>query len=324
MTDDFAPYGLDLWGNPLPPPSSTRNALADAFILPPFSVLHAGAGPWQDRKRGWKALGIRSEVGRDDGLCYNIADWIDKTDDVKDGGQSDTSIFDPVLCELAYRWFCPPRGNILDPFAGGSVRGIVAAVLGREYNGVDLRKAQVLANRAQATEILGVNAHRATWQAGDSRHVIPNGWPDVTGYDMVFTCPPYGDLERYSDDPLDLSTMDADAFREAYAEIIRAACTRLRADRFAAIVVGNFRDKRGTLRDFVGETIAAATSAPGVRYYNEIILQTATGTLAMRARKQFDVSRKIGRTHQTMLVFVKGDPKAAARAIGPVTDGDGV
>lgn len=46
---------------------------------------------------------------------------------------SGTSIFDPVLCELAYRWFCPPGGSILDPFAGGSVRGIVAGILGREY-----------------------------------------------------------------------------------------------------------------------------------------------------------------------------------------------
>jgi len=43
---------------------------------------------------------------------------------------SGTSIFDPVLCEIAYRWFCPAGGMVLDPFAGGSVRGIVASRLG--------------------------------------------------------------------------------------------------------------------------------------------------------------------------------------------------
>lgn len=32
---------------------------------------------------------------------------------------SGTSIFDPVLCEIAYRWFCPQGGTVLDPFAGG-------------------------------------------------------------------------------------------------------------------------------------------------------------------------------------------------------------
>lgn len=62
--------------------------------------------------------------------------------------QSGTSIFDPVLTELAYRWFCPPTGYILDPFAGGSVRGIVAAVLGRAYTGIDLRPEQIEANQA--------------------------------------------------------------------------------------------------------------------------------------------------------------------------------
>lgn len=48
--------------------------------------------------------------------------------DGPDTYQSGTSIFDPVLCELAYRWFTPADGSILDPFAGGSVRGIVAAL----------------------------------------------------------------------------------------------------------------------------------------------------------------------------------------------------
>ena len=59
---------------------------------------------------------------------------------------SGTSIFDPVLTELCYRWFCPSGGLILDPFAGGSVRGIVASVLGYKYEGFELRAEQVAAN----------------------------------------------------------------------------------------------------------------------------------------------------------------------------------
>lgn len=64
------------------------------------------------------------------------------------------SIFDPVLTELAYRWFSPPGGHVLDPFAGGSVRGIVASALGRPYTGVELRPEQVAANQAQADTIV--------------------------------------------------------------------------------------------------------------------------------------------------------------------------
>jgi hypothetical protein len=56
-----------------------------------------------------------------------------------------TSVFDPVLCELACRWFSPPGGRVLDPFAGGSVRGIVAALLGRDYIGIvrDRRRVRI-------------------------------------------------------------------------------------------------------------------------------------------------------------------------------------
>ena len=42
-------------------PSAT---LAERFGIPPFSILDARKGWWQDRKRAWLDLGIRSELGR--------------------------------------------------------------------------------------------------------------------------------------------------------------------------------------------------------------------------------------------------------------------
>lgn len=42
--------------------------LAEKFGIPPFSVLNARDGWWQDRKRAWLALGIRSELGRGEGM----------------------------------------------------------------------------------------------------------------------------------------------------------------------------------------------------------------------------------------------------------------
>jgi hypothetical protein len=38
--------------------------LSDRFLVPPFSVLDARQGYWQDRKREWLSLGIQSELGR--------------------------------------------------------------------------------------------------------------------------------------------------------------------------------------------------------------------------------------------------------------------
>ena len=42
-------------------------SLAGKFLVPPFSVLNAREGWWQDRKRAWIALGIKSELGRGGG-----------------------------------------------------------------------------------------------------------------------------------------------------------------------------------------------------------------------------------------------------------------
>lgn len=230
---------------------------------------------------------------------------------------SGTSIFDPVLCELAYRWFCPPGGTVLDPFAGGSVRGIVASKLDRQYVGVELRPEQVEANRVQAARIC--DAPAPIWHCGDSREIAHHA--EGVEADFVFSCPPYADLEVYSDDPLDLSTLGYPEFREAYGSIIAETCRLLRPDRFACFVVGEVRDKRGNYLGFVPDTIAAFRDA-GLHFYNEMILVTAAGSLPIRAGKQFAATRKLGKTHQNVLVFVKGDARRATEAIGEIEFGD--
>jgi len=44
--------------------SEERYKLVDRFIVPPFSILDTKQGYWQERKRQWLALGIKSELGR--------------------------------------------------------------------------------------------------------------------------------------------------------------------------------------------------------------------------------------------------------------------
>ena len=154
---------------------------------------------------------------------------------------SNTSIFDPVLCELMYNWFCTNGGHILDPFAGGSVRGIVAHYLGYKYTGIDIRQEQVDSNREQAMGILDV-ANQPQWYVGDS-NIELDAFKDES-FDMVFSCPPYGDLEKYSDLDGDISNMSYDDFMSAYESIIAKACAKLKKGGHAVFVVGEFRDKK--------------------------------------------------------------------------------
>jgi DNA modification methylase len=227
---------------------------------------------------------------------------------------SGTSIFDPVLCELVYLWFSPKGGTVLDPFAGGSVRGIVASKLGRRYVGIDLRPEQVAANEKQARQICGKKDPRPRWVVGDSVQVRELAKVEA---DLIFSCPPYGDLEVYSDDPRDLSTLDYPAFVEKYRKIVAGSLAQLKNDRFACFVVGDLRDKKGFYRRFVADTEQAFVDA-GAQLYNEAILVTAIGSLSIRAGRTFSSTRKLGKTHQNVLVFCKGDPAKATKACGKV------
>ena len=342
MSIDSQLYGVDLFGEPLNPVATSP--IAQKFLIPPFTVLNAREGDWQERKRAWIQLGINSEIGRGGcgskltmsetiqrekptadqaakkfraiaggGTGKNSA-YMFKTDGGYETGEeaqqngSGTSIFDPVIAEISYRWFTATEWQIVDPFAGGSVRGIVASCLGRKYWGGELRGEQVEANREQAGRICAHNP--PVWVQGDSTVTMD----DAPAADFVFSCPPYGDLEVYSDDPQDLSAMDWPAFLTAYRAIIAKACGKLKQDRFACFVVGDFRDKRGNYRNFVSETIRAFLDA-GLHLYNEAILVTSVGSACMRVTKQFNAARKFAKTHQNVLVFVKGDGKKAAQAI---------
>ena len=296
--------------------------LSDRFIIPPFSVLDTKQGAWQQRKNYWLSLGIKSEIGRDS-MALNFSsgikdssvvsgsglNWSESTKDMvaKIAGKSDgVSIFDPVLCELAYQWFNVPNGKVLDPFAGGSVRGIVAAKLGFEYLGNDLSEKQIIANRSNATEVLKEAELYPTWTNGDSLNIDTIA-KDYKA-DMIFSCPPYADLEVYSEAKEDISNMPYKQFIEVYNQIIKKSCDQLKEDRFAVFVVGDVRDKKGFYQNFVSDTIMAFWNC-GVILYNEMVLLNSVGNAGMRAAKTFNGGRKVIKVHQNVLVFYKGNPK---------------
>jgi hypothetical protein len=301
------------------PPETVKEArklLTDIFLVPPFSTLDGKQGYWRERRELWLSMGVRS--WRPPAIAYS-QDMTGKANDMGGFGQT-ASFFDPVICELAYRWFCPPAGKVLDPFAGSSVAGIVAAVLGRSFLGIDLNEQQVVTANEQweklASSLFDPGTGVPRWVQGDAANVL-----NVVGeekFDLLFSCPPYFDLEVYSDNPNDLSAMGSYAdFLEAYFHVIRCCAKVLADDRFCVWVVSEFRDRSGMQRGFVADTIRAFQAA-GMPLYNEAVHLRPQGTAPQRASKGFSVSRKLTPTHQNVLIFVKGDPKEATKILGPV------
>ena len=295
-----------------PRQSIPSNLLKERFGWPPFSILNTISWDWQRRKDEWETVIRSSRVGRDTKRYNATPTNVFSARGVSAKKPESVSEFDPYLCELMYRWFSREGDMILDPFAGGCVRGIVASILGREYVGFDLSQKQVDANYYQQTEILkkydGIRGE-SHWFYGDSEFVM---FDVLRDYNMVFTCPPYYNLEKYSNNPNDLSNMPTyKDFLRKYGAILKCSADLLSEDSFFVIVVSEVRADQQDLTHsqylgLVPDTIKILQDSCGLHYYNEIILENAIGSLPIRAPKSFDKTRKIGRHHQNILVFYKG------------------
>lgn len=199
--------------------------ISDSFTIKPFSVLHANTPSWRKRRAEWMKEGFDDTQGRENTITSIFTLSPDS---------EYVSIFDPVLAECVYRWFCKEGGSVLDPFCGGATRGYVSAMLGNRYTGIDIRKEQIDADIRQCSGF----KDRVSYICGDSEKEVKS----LGMFDFVFSCPPYYDLEVYSDKKEDLSNKPTyEEFLYKYREIIRGELQSSQHRRFRS-----FRRRRDT------------------------------------------------------------------------------
>ena len=310
--------------------NSDHLSLNDRYVVPPFSILDTRRGYWQERKKQWYSLIGDMGESRNDTLVTSLEmkykdlyqrtkhhrkelgigfkEYIEKyvPQEELEREQSKivaqgVSILDPVLAEVACRWFGTEGCKTFDCFAGDSVFGYVSAHLGNEFVGIELRPEQAQINNER------VEGMSARYINDDGQNVADHLEPE--SQDLLFSCPPYFDLEKYSDLPNDASNQGT---YEEFIEIIRNAFTAaigcLKQDSFAVICVGDVRDKRtGIYYDFVGD-VKQIFKDGGMLFYNDIVLIEIGATAAIRAARYMD-TRKVVKMHQNVLVFYKGNPK---------------
>jgi len=170
--------------------------------------------------------------------------------------------------------------------------------MGLRYIGIDIRIDQIKENEATLKE-LGLKG--ATYIHGDGRF-IPD---DVGPFDVALTCPPYFDLEQYSDQPDDLSNLGS--YEEFIAGIYFSAMSHFKVMKpgaFVCWVVGPFRSKKtGELINFPGHTIEAFREA-GFIYWQDVILSKNFGSAAKRSTNAWK-GLKLVPIHEHLLVFRK-------------------
>lgn len=176
------------------------------------------------------------------------------------------SILDPVLAEIMIKWFCPKGGSTFDTFAGDTVFGYVSSHLGHAFKGIELRPEQARLNN-ERTRDKGLDAE---YICDDGQNVLKHF--EENSRDFFFSCPPYFDLEVYSDDPKDASNQGTyEEFLKILDNAFTGAAKVLKNDRFAVVVMSNIRDKNGFYIHIVDD-IKRIMQKNGLRLYNDIIL----------------------------------------------------
>ncbi len=212
------------------------------------------------------------------------------------GSKTGTSIFNPHLAMMILSAYCPQNARIYDAFGGGGTRGIIAAAMGHDYLGVEIRQEEVDRIHKRRDEL----GSKFELICSDSTQyeIEPNS------FDFSYSCPPYYDLEVYSKTKGDISNLGTyDEFMAMLSRSLAITFTGLKTGAMCCWVVGNFRDKRGALTHFSGDTIRAAKNI-GFTFHDEIIWWGASNAAFQRAGA-FEANRKSVRVHENILVFKK-------------------
>lgn len=184
-------------------------------------------------------------------------------------------------------------------FGGGGTRGYIATKMGYDYTGVEIRKEEYdrVINQMKEWKL------NFNFILEDSVNFIPKD-----KYDFAFTCPPYYDLEVYSNLDEDLSNAkDYNTYLSMLENVIKNIYSCLKNNTFCVFVVGNFRNKKGELEHLNGDLIRIAKHI-GFKLWDELIWQGASNVALTRCGK-FEKNRKSVRMHEYIIVLKKGDDK---------------
>lgn len=207
------------------------------------------------------------------------------------------SVFPAPLVEwILLRYGGPAGGRVLDAFAGGPPRGLVSSIMGMEYHGFEIRQAQIDENLKVAQRLKLKNLH---YHLSDGRFLEP----EIGQFDCALTCPPYYNLEVYSDQADDISSFRSyDEFNASMWVCAHSHRPKMKPGSFVCIVVGPLRDKKtGELIDFRAHTVENFRDA-GFIFWQEIILSKNFGSAAKRSTNSWK-GLKLVPIHEFLLVF---------------------
>ena len=206
------------------------------------------------------------------------------------GGTRALSKFNSENCKNIINFFTSKGDTILDPFAGRT-RAIISNYLDRKYVGFELTEKYFPTESTSDRKIFNMDS-------GHMDKVLDKSMK----FDLVFTCPPYWNMEKYSADENDLSTFKTyDDFLEGCNKRLEIASSYLKEDGFLIVVLMDFR-KDGIFHTWHTDTINWFHRNTEFELYDTMIWEMSPAK-RHPLYPQALVNRRMLNTHEYCLVF---------------------
>jgi len=222
----------------------------------------------------------------------------------KEGGCQGTrqgfSQFQPELAERIIKFYTNEDDKILDIFSGRT-RAIITRMFNRKYIGYEISreayKQTVNALKRQQTLFVLKEPIIHNKDAISVSSDYPSNY-----FDVIFTCPPYWNIEKYETCNGQLSDIsDYKDFLNRYEQIIVESKKVLKDGGLVIWIVGNFR-KNGKFYDFCNDT-KNIFYRNGFELHDEIIRKIYTN-ITPRIKQSVERKRMV-KTHEYVLIFKK-------------------
>jgi DNA modification methylase len=221
-------------------------------------------------------------------------------DFITSGRGSFLSKFNSEYAKRIIEMWSKEGDDIVDPFSGRSSRPLVSTLMGRNYVGFDVIKDNLQEAEEQYNTLKKERSLGKLKLIHSSSEHIDKHLQDSSA-DMIMTCPPYFNIEKYESVDGQLTDIRTyEEFLKTYKVILEKSIKILKPGCFFVMVLANFRD--GKLRDFCSDTKDILKKH--LTYHDEIILEMSPAK-RHPLYTQAITNLNCLKTHEYCLVFRK-------------------
>lgn len=214
------------------------------------------------------------------------------------------SEFNPTVAKNVISYWSKPNDFIFDPFAGRS-RALVAYAMNRNYIGYEVSEDvhDYIYNRFKELKLCGRPDFNVVIENDDCANAINK--EEKESFDLIFSCPPYWNLEKYEHCTGQLSDIgNYYAFMNELVKRLNVASELLKKDGYMCIIIGDFR-RKGDYLMLHNDLLIGMMSNHSLKLHDIIVVQSIPFYTAAFYFGSNDKHKRTAKCHEYLLIWKK-------------------